>query len=142
MKLRVLTFLFFLLLGIISGTRAEKPTLQKGSTHWTGFRGNQGSSHTFVTNLPLTWSETENVAWTTRIGSSTWASPIAAGDMLYFFGKDGDTTVMQIPLQQTEIPPIVSVNSLTTESRVYGVAAINGAFLIRTGNRLICVGKP
>lgn len=87
--------------------------------------------------------ETGSVRWATRIGSSTWASPIAAGDMLYFFGKDGDTTVMSAPLQQgTEIPPIVSVNSLATESRVYGVAAINGAFLIRTGSRLICVGKP
>jgi len=87
--------------------------------------------------------ETGSVLWTTRIGSSTWASPIAAGDMLYFFGKDGDTTVMQAPpQQQTEIPPIVSVNSLATKSRVYGVAAINGAFLIRTGSRLICVREP
>ncbi len=87
--------------------------------------------------------ETGSVLWTTRIGSSTWASPIAAGDMLYFFGKDGDTTVMQAPpQQQTEIPPTVSVNSLATKSRVYGVAAINGAFLIRTGSRLICVREP
>jgi len=87
--------------------------------------------------------ETGSILWTTRLGSSTWASPIAAGDMLYFFGKDGDTTVIQAPLQQqTETPPITNVNSLATESRVYGVAAINGAFLIRTGNRLICVGKP
>ena len=87
--------------------------------------------------------ETGGVLWTIRIGSSTWASPIAAGNMLYFFGKDGDTTVMQAPLQQrTEIPPIVSINSLAIENRVYGVAAINGAFLIRTGSRLICVGKP
>ena len=87
--------------------------------------------------------ETGSIRWTTRIGSSTWASPIAAGDTLYFFGKDGDTTVMQAPLQQqTEIPPIVSVNSLATKSRVYGVAAINGVFLIRTGSKLICVGEP
>lgn len=87
--------------------------------------------------------ETGDLLWTTRIGSSTWASPIAAGDTLYFFGKDGDTTVMQAPLQQNkEIPPIVSVNSLAIENRVYGVAAINGAFLIRTGNRLICVRQP
>ena len=87
--------------------------------------------------------ETGNLLWTTRIGSSTWASPIAAADMLYFFGKDGDTTVMQAPLQQNEeIPPIVSVNSLAIKNRVYGVAAINGAFLIRTGSRLICVGQP
>ena len=75
MKLRVFAFLFFLLLGTIFGAHAEKPALQKGSTRWTGFRGNHGSSH-------------------------------------------------------------------TSASQVYGVAAINGAFLIRTGSRLICVGKP
>lgn len=87
--------------------------------------------------------ETGNILWTTRIGSSTWASPIAAGDKLYFFGKDGDTTVIQVrPNQRAEIPPIVSNNVLAIESRVYGVAAINGAFLIRTGRRLICVGQP
>lgn len=87
--------------------------------------------------------ETGGVFWTTRIGSSTWASPIVAGDMLYFFGKDGDTSVIQISSEQrTEVPPTVSINTLATESRVYGVAAINGTFLIRTGRKLICVGQP
>lgn len=87
--------------------------------------------------------ETGDVLWTTRLGSSTWASPIAAGDRLYFFGKDGDTSVIQIhSAQHTETPPAVSVNTLATESRIYGVAAINGAFLIRTGRKLICVGQP
>ena len=87
--------------------------------------------------------ETGSVFWTTRIGSSTWASPIVAGDMLYFFGKDGDTSVIQISSEQrTEVSPTVSINALAIESRVYRVAAINGAFLIRTGRKLICVGQP
>ena len=87
--------------------------------------------------------ETGAGLWTTRLGSSTWASPIAAGDRLYFFGKDGDTSVIQIrPEPHAEIPPTVSVNALAIESRIYGVAAINGAFLIRTGSKLICVGQP
>lgn len=85
--------------------------------------------------------------WTIRIGSSTWASPIAAGNYLYFFGKDGDTTVLNFPSKQllsneADILPTLRVNSLTTNSRVYGVAAVNNVFLIRTGNKLICVGKP
>lgn len=87
--------------------------------------------------------ETGDVLWTTRLGSSTWASPIAAGDLLYFFGKDGDTSVIQIRSEQhAETPPTVSVNALAIESRIYGVAAINGVFLIRTGSKLICVGQP
>ena len=87
--------------------------------------------------------QTGNILWTTRVGSSTWASPIAAGDLLYFFGNDGDTTVMEVSSNQgEEVPPIVSVNTVATESRVYGVAATNDTFLIRTGKKLICVGKP
>lgn len=87
--------------------------------------------------------ETGGVLWTTRIGSSTWASPIAAGDTLYFFGKDGDTAMMKAPLQQhSDIAPTVSINLLATESRVYGVAAINNTFLIRTARKLICVRQP
>jgi outer membrane protein assembly factor BamB len=92
--------------------------------------------------------DTGDVLWTTRIGSSTWASPIAADNILYFFGKDGDTTLLRLPTKQaldeslTEVVPPMSVNTLATESRIYGVAAVNGAFLIRTGKRLICVGQP
>ena len=91
--------------------------------------------------------DTGEQLWTIRIGSPTWASPIAAGNYLYFFGKDGDTTVLHFPSKQllvskTDILPSMNINFIATESRVYGVAAVNGFFLIRTGKRLICVGKP
>ena len=89
MKLRVLIFLFFLPLGIISGTRAEKQTLQKGSTRWTGFRGNQGNSHTFATNLPLTWSETENVAWTTELPGYGQSSPVVWDGNIFVTASEG-----------------------------------------------------
>jgi hypothetical protein len=37
---------------------------------------------------------------------------------------------------------IVGVNTLPIQGRVYGVAAIDGAFLFRTGKRLIRIGEP
>jgi len=79
--------------------------------------------------------------WDQRIASSCWASPVLAGDRVYFFGKDGSTTVMQA---DTAEPKILAESklTLTDETRLYGVAAVDGAWLIRTGDELICVGKP
>lgn len=73
--------------------------------------------------------------WTQRLPDSTWASPVAAGDRIYFFCKNG-TTIVTRPGSEFEK---LAENQLTIEGRLYGVAAIPGAFLIRTGNRLICV---
>ena len=83
--------------------------------------------------------ETGKAHWSTRLGSSSWASPIGAGDFVYLFGKDGETTVMRADPAEAKT---VNVNTLPTENAVYGVAAVDGAFLIRTRDRLFCVGRP
>jgi outer membrane protein assembly factor BamB len=76
--------------------------------------------------------------WTERLPGSCWASPLAAGDRVYFFGKDGFTTVVAA---EPEFKTLAE-NRLTVEGRVYGVAAVPGALLLRTGEKLVCVGKP
>jgi len=73
--------------------------------------------------------------WTQRLPDSTWASPVAAGDRIYFFCKNG-TTIVSRPGNEFEK---LAENQLTIEGRLYGVAAIPGAFLLRTGSRLLCV---
>lgn len=74
--------------------------------------------------------------WTERIGSC-WASALGAGDRVYYFGKDGVTTVLAAESEFKEL----AKNTLTIEGRVYGVAAVPGALLLRTGNKLLCVGR-
>jgi outer membrane protein assembly factor BamB len=81
---------------------------------------------------------TGKTLWTERIGGSCWASPIGAAGRVYFFGKDGLTTIVAA---QAEFEKL-SENRLTVEDRVYGVAAVPGAFVMRTGEKLICVGSP
>jgi glucose dehydrogenase len=44
--------------------------------NWPQFRGPGGDGHSDSTGLPLTWSETENVAWKTAIHDHGWSSPV------------------------------------------------------------------
>lgn len=75
--------------------------------------------------------------WTHRLASA-WASPIGAAGRIYYFGKDGTTSVVASGAEFESL----SENVLTIEGRLYGVAAVPGAFVLRTGRKLICVGKP
>jgi outer membrane protein assembly factor BamB len=81
--------------------------------------------------------ETGAERYTTRLPSSCWASPVGAGGRVYCFCNDGKTVVLK---SGPELE-VLATNSLTTEDRVYGVAAIARAFLVRTGERLVCFGK-
>lgn len=75
--------------------------------------------------------------WTERIGSC-WASAVGAGDRIYYFGKEGLTTVLAAEPEFKKL----AENSLTIEGRLYGVAVVPKALLLRTGKKLICVGRP
>lgn len=44
--------------------------------NWPEFRGPHGDGHADATNLPITWSETENVQWKTPIHDKGWSSPV------------------------------------------------------------------
>ena len=74
--------------------------------------------------------------WRQRIGGECWASPVAAGDRIYFFTNEGVTTVLQAGAQCKEL----TKNTLPT-GRVYGVAAVDGALLLRSGRKLIKLGE-
>ena len=45
------------------------------AAHWNQFRGPEGTGHTKA-DLPITWSEKENVAWKTAIPGRGWSSPV------------------------------------------------------------------
>jgi outer membrane protein assembly factor BamB len=81
---------------------------------------------------------TGTTLWTARLSGSCWASPIGGAGRVYFFGKDGVTT---IAASGPKFEPLAE-NRLTVDDRVYGVAAVPGAFVMRTGEKLICVGNP
>lgn len=89
----------------------------------------------FVNNVGVAYcldAATGAEKWRQRIGGESWASPLAAGDRIYFFTNEGVTTIVKASDQYEEL----AKNTLLTE-RVYGVAAVNAALLLRGGRTLI-----
>jgi outer membrane protein assembly factor BamB len=81
--------------------------------------------------------KTGKTLWDTRLPASTWASPIGGAGRVFFFTRDGTCVVTKAAAEFEEL----TENKLTIKGRVYGVAAVEGAFVIRTGTSLIRVGK-
>ncbi|MFO0821665.1 MAG: PQQ-binding-like beta-propeller repeat protein [Gemmataceae bacterium] len=75
--------------------------------------------------------------WDTRLPASCWASPIGGAGRVYFFTRDG---VCVVTKAGTEFEELAS-NKLPVKGRVYGVAAVEGAFIVRTDSALVRIGK-
>lgn len=109
-------------------------------------------------------TSTGDVLYTKRVKQSSWATPLAAADRVYFFGKDGLTSVLatgpefkilhENKLWADDAPPVnnLPTGEEDTEERrqaagafakptLYGVAAVNGHLVLRTGSQLFCIRK-
>jgi outer membrane protein assembly factor BamB len=51
--------------------------------NWPQFRGPAGDGVSDAVGLPLTWSETENIAWKTPIHDRGWSSPVIWGTQIW-----------------------------------------------------------
>jgi outer membrane protein assembly factor BamB len=54
-----------------------------GGENWPQFRGPGGDGHSDSKELPLRWSETENVKWKTAIPGQGWSSPVILGNQIW-----------------------------------------------------------
>jgi outer membrane protein assembly factor BamB len=81
---------------------------------------------------------TGKTVWTVRLSASCWASPLGAGERVYFFATDGSTQVVRTGPEKK----VLAENRIDVSDRVYGVAAIDGAFVVRTERALVRLGKP
>ncbi len=66
--------------------------LAAGSLHaadWPQFRGPTADGVTTDTNLPLTWSEKENLVWRTELPGPGSSSPIISGDKVFLTSYSG-----------------------------------------------------
>lgn len=74
--------------------------------------------------------------WNLRLPGSCWASSIHGAGRIYFFTKDGITTV----INDDGGNKILAENQLSIDGRIYGVAVSEKGFVFRTGSELISVG--
>ncbi|MCY4189679.1 MAG: PQQ-binding-like beta-propeller repeat protein [Bryobacterales bacterium] len=73
---------------------------------------------------------------TRRLPSGCWATGIADDERLYFFGVDGAAAVLSQSSGE-----ILATSDLSIKGRVYGVAAADAAFIVRTGDRLLRISN-
>ena len=57
---------------------------------WPQFRGPAGNGHSEARDLPLNWSETQNVAWKTPIHDRGWSSPVIFGSQIWLTTATSD----------------------------------------------------
>jgi len=98
-------------------------------------------------------AQTGKEQYAKRTASSIWATPIAIADRLYLFGRDGTTTLTQAGPKfdrlaenqlwnNTPQPTTGQDAPIATGGPVlYAVVAIDGRFLVRTGETLYLIGE-
>ena len=106
--------------------------------------------------------KTGEQCYSERITQSCWATPLAVGNRIYFFGKSGITDVIETGpefklLSSNELwdPEDENIDSKLISAETekerkasarmfagrvqYGIAAVTGSLIIRTGDRLFCI---
>ena len=93
MKHHTATRLLFCSLSLLS------PVMPLAAGTWPQWRGPRGAGQAEGKGYPLTWSDTENVAWKTAIPGRGWSSPVITGHQIWM------TSAHEIPCtpEQEEI---------------------------------------
>src|SRR5687768_17111425 len=81
---RSLALLALVLLGVGRASAAE----------WPQWRGPDGQGHALGTGYPLTWSETENVAWKAELPGRGHSSPVIDGERIWL------TAAVEAPISE------------------------------------------
>lgn len=67
-------------------------SIAAAADNWPQFRGPDGDGHATATELPLRWSESENVSWKTAIHGRAWSSPVIWGEQIWLSSATEDGT--------------------------------------------------
>ena len=59
------------------------PVLRINAEDWPQFRGPGGEGHSAEKDLPLQWSESQNILWKTPIAGRGWSSPVVSGGRVW-----------------------------------------------------------
>lgn len=72
---------------------------------WPQWRGPDGQGHSAATGLPVTWTDTSNVAWKVKIPGRGWSSPVIAGSQIWL------TTAIETPAKPADIERRLKANT-------------------------------
>src|SRR5689334_4756349 len=67
------------------------------ANEWRQFRGPDGQGHAEAKNLPVVWSEQENIIWKAPVPGKGWSSPVFADGVIWL------TTAVETPLTGADL---------------------------------------
>jgi outer membrane protein assembly factor BamB len=82
-------------------------------------------------------AKTGEVKWTHRLPGACWASPIASEGRIFFFCKDGAVVTLKAGPELVEL----AESQLSATDVVYGIAAVDGSWIVRTGRGLVRISS-
>ena len=71
-------------------SQQKPPAAAVDATDWPEFRGPTGQGYSSAVDLPLTWSESENILWRVGIPGLGWSSPAIHGKQIWLTTADID----------------------------------------------------
>ncbi|HJZ57544.1 MAG TPA: PQQ-binding-like beta-propeller repeat protein [Gemmataceae bacterium] len=69
--------------------------------NWPAYRGPNGDGTSDAQNIPIKWSETENVRWKTAIHAKGWSSPVVWGDQVWVTTADEEGVDPKAPVPKS-----------------------------------------
>ena len=99
---------------------------------WPQFRGPTGQGHAIAKDVPLRWSESENIAWKVPIVGRGWSSPVVLGDQVWL------TTAIETEASPEEVQRAVErVGAPVPNPYVAGQVTLKAVCIDRAGGRIL-----
>lgn len=106
-------------------------TASLSAADWPQWRGPQGQGHSHAKNLPLTWSEKDNVVWRTEIPGRGWSSPVIDGSQIWL------TTAIESEITAAEKQKRVAANTGDQPLNVSGRLSLRAVCVDRNSGKLL-----
>jgi outer membrane protein assembly factor BamB len=99
---------------------------------WPQWRGPAGQGHApAARDLPVTWSETENVAWKTPLAGRGWSSPVIGGGRIWV------TTAIEREASPEEKARALAGNRMAGQLEVSGSVMIRAVCLDEASGKIL-----
>jgi len=122
--------LSFMLVTVL--TAVPSGPLRAAGPEWPEWRGPGGQGHApAARDLPVTWSETENVAWKTPLSGRGWSSPVVTGSQIWM------TTAIETAVPEDEKKKRLEAVAANQPLDVSGPVSLRALCVDRDTGRLL-----
>lgn len=124
MPLRSITSLCLAFAGMLLS--ASVPAVE-----WPEFRGPDGQGHSTAKNLPVQWSESNNVTWKAAIPGRGWSSPVISGEQIWM------TYAITDPISEEDKKKKLAANTGNQPLEVVGTVRMHAICVDRDSGKVV-----